>query len=250
MAACQRIDDAALTGAGWPEALDALSNAAGSRGVVVMHNRDRRLVACVANESIREPVEAYLAGKAPPNSRQTRVRHDFDDGFRIDYDDYETKTIDYDPYYQDWLRPIGMQWHANARLTMTGTDEIAVSFKRELKHGSYDAADKVTLDRILPRLRAAALMTEYVFDAEARGMVRALHRRGRPVLEFDAWGRVRRQHGAFDGSGGPLAVIGGRAVAAQIGGCEFRYFPNSLYYRRQLDFPARPAPAYREAVPG
>jgi DNA-binding CsgD family transcriptional regulator len=215
MAACDRINDAALIGDGWPQALEALSRAAGSRGVMIMHNRNQRLVSFVSDESIREPIEYYLAGKAPPNARQTKIRHDTDPGFRVDYDDFQTSQIAFDPYYQDYLRPIGLHWHANARLKMEGVDEIAISFKRELKHGHYDVADKRMLDHILPRLRAAAHITECVFDAEARGMVRALHQRGRQVLEFDAWGRVRRQHGNFDGSEGPLAVIRMRAVTAE-----------------------------------
>jgi len=215
MAACQRINDAALTGDGWPDALEALSRAAGSRGVMIMHNRSQKLVSFISDANIQEPVAAYLAGKAPPNARQTKVKHDVDPGFRIDFDDFQTSDIARDPYYQDYLRPIGLYWHANARLKMDGVDEIAISFKRELKHGSYDTTDKRMLDHILPNLRASAYLTECVFDAETRGMVRALHQRGRPVLEFDAWGKVRREHGNFDGSTGPLIVRRSRVITAE-----------------------------------
>jgi DNA-binding CsgD family transcriptional regulator len=215
MEACQRINDAALIGDGWSEALELLSRAAGSRGVMIMHNRERKLVSYVSDKSIAEPIEGYMAGKAPPNLRQTRIRHDFDPGFRLDFDDFDTSAISRDPYYQDWLRPIGMQWHANARLMMDGTDEIAISFKRELRHGHYDAADKRMLDHILPQLRASAFVAECIFDAESRGMARALHQRGRAVLEFDAWGRVRRQHGNFDGAEGPLMVGRTRVITAE-----------------------------------
>jgi len=212
MAACERINDAALIGDGWPEALEALSQAAGSRGVMIMHNRKQRLVSFVSDESIREPVQDYLAGKAPPNARQTKIVHDSDPGFRLDFDDFQSTDIARDPYYQDFLRPIGLGWHANARLKMEGSDEIAISFKRDLRRGHYDMADKKMLNLILPQLRASAYMTECVFDAETRGMVRALHQRGRPMLEFDAQGRVRRQHGIFDGSEGPLTVRRSQAV--------------------------------------
>jgi DNA-binding CsgD family transcriptional regulator len=215
MAACGKINDAALLGEGWPEALEALSRAAGARGVMIMHNRDRKLVSFVSDANIREPVEAYLAGKAPPNARQTKVRHDTDPGFRVDFDDFQSSDIARDPFYQDYLRPIGMQWHANARLQMDGSDEIAISFKRELRHGSYDTNDKKMLDHILPHLRASAYVAERVFDAEVRGVVRTLHQRDRPVLEFDSWARVRRSHGNFDGSVGPLTVRGKRVVVAE-----------------------------------
>jgi DNA-binding CsgD family transcriptional regulator len=213
MAACDKIDEAALLGTGWPDALEALATAAGSYGVMIMHNQNRKLVSYVCDRNIAEPVADYLAGRAPPNARQTKVTHDFDPGFRLDYHDFDDATIAHDPYYQDWLRPMGMRWHANARLKMEGGDEIAVSFKREMKHGHYEMADKHLLDSILPRLRAASATTECILDAETRGMVKALHQRGRPVLEFDAWGNVRRQHGPFDPARGPVGVRGNQVRA-------------------------------------
>ncbi len=108
-------------------------------------------------------------------------------------------------------------WHANARVKIAGGDEAATSLKRgELKAvGSLRYADKQILNRLLPHLRVITRLAESVFDAETRGMVRALHQRGRPVLEFDAWGLVRRQHGIFDGSQGPLIVMGARVITAE-----------------------------------
>jgi DNA-binding CsgD family transcriptional regulator len=213
--AIEKMYDAALIGDGWNDALDALSHAAGSRGAAIIHNRNRKLIAAVGSKNIREPLETYLSGKAPPNSRQTKVSHDFQDGFRTDYDDYRAKDIANDPFYQDYLRPIGLYWHANARLKIDGSDEVAVSFKRELIHGPYEQPDKVILDQLLPHLRASARIAQCVFDAESRGLVKALHRRGRPTIEFDAWGFVRRQHGNFDGNEGPLKVVRARAISAE-----------------------------------
>jgi DNA-binding CsgD family transcriptional regulator len=236
----EKLYDAALVGDGWSDALETLSRAGGSRGVMLMHNRNRKLLASITNAEIREPVAQYLAGDAPPNSRQTRVSftHDVKPGFVVDYDDYDVPEIARDPYYQEFLRPLGLGWHANARVKIAGGDEIAISFKRELKAGPYDEADKRTLNRLLPHLKVITRLAESVFDAETRGMVRALHQRGRPVLEFDAWGLVRRQHGSFDGSRGPLTVVGARVTAAE---------PTA---QSQLDaaifsaarFPRRPAP--------
>ena len=213
--AFEKLYSAALVGSGWEDALEDVSRFGGSRGVVIMHNRNRRIVAAISNTAINEPLANYVAGKSPPNSRQTKVSHDFDPGFRIDQDDYDSGDMARDQYYQDYLRPLGLFWHANARLKTEGSDEVAVGFKRELKSGPYEEADKAALDLLLPHVRACARITECVFDAETRGLVRGLHRGGRPVLEFDAWGRVRQQHGNFDGTAGPLSVRSGRAVAAK-----------------------------------
>jgi len=213
----EKLYDAALLGDGWGNALETLSRAGGSRGVMLMHNRNRKLLASIANDEIREPVAEYLAGNVPPNSRQTRVSftHDIKPGFVTDYDDYDAPEIARDPFYQEYLRPLGLGWHANARVKITGGDEVAISFKRELKAGPYDDADKRTLNFLLPHLRVITRPAESVFDAETRGMVRALHQRGRPVIEFDAGGLARRQHGIFDGSRGPLTVLGPRVISAE-----------------------------------
>jgi DNA-binding CsgD family transcriptional regulator len=213
--AIELMYDAALVGDGWLPVLDALSRAGGSRGVVIMHNRNRKLVAAIANREIREPVDAYLQGKAPPNSRQTKLSysHDVEDGFRIDHDDYRQEDINYDPFYQDYLRPLGLCWHANARLRMDGFDEVAVSFKRELRRGAYENSDKAVLDHILPHMRAAARFAGCVFEAETRGWVKALQRSDRPVIEFNELGQVRRQHGALDETNGPLLVRQSKLVA-------------------------------------
>lgn len=209
--------DAALVGDGWLAVLDALSRAGGSRGVVLMHNHNRRLVSAIANREIQEPVAIYLSGKAPPNSRQTKLSysHDTEDGFRIDQDDYRTEDISRDPFYQEYLRPIGLFWHANARLRMDGSDEVAVSFKRDLRRGAYETSDKAVLDHILPHMRAAARFAGCVFEAETRGWIKALQRRDRPIIEFNELGHVRRLHGALDETNGPLVVRGSRLTAVR-----------------------------------
>ena len=125
-----------------------------------MHNRNRKIVAAIANSAIRADVEAYVAGKSPLNSRQTRVSHDFDPGFRVDQDDYGSRDIAFDAYYQEYLRPIGLGWHANARLQMENADEVAIGFKREIDRGPYEVEDKRVLDLLLPHLRVTARIAE------------------------------------------------------------------------------------------
>ena len=155
--------------------------------------------------------------KAPPNSRQTKVSysHDVQDGFRVDYDDYHERDINNDPFYQDYLRPIGLFWHANARLKMDGANEVAVSFKRELRRGAYENADKAILNQILPHMRAAARFAGCVFEAEIRGWVGALQQNNRPIVEFDMLGNVRRLHGPLEELGGPLQVRQSKLVTTK-----------------------------------
>jgi DNA-binding CsgD family transcriptional regulator len=179
-----------------------------------MRNRNRRPIAAISSPHIVDLVADVLAGRAPPNSRQVRVKHDGDAGFRVDHDDYTDDELAHDPFYQDFLRPNGLFWHANARLDLEDGDELVISFKRACAAGPYQRRDVLALGSILPDVKAAARIAPHVLDAEAAGMVRLLHQRGDPVFEIDAWGRVLRAHGFADGSAQPVGVVGRRLVAA------------------------------------
>jgi DNA-binding CsgD family transcriptional regulator len=212
-AATDELLTVALLGQGWGAALSSLAAAAGAREAVVIRNRNRRLVAAISTPDIVEPLADVMAGRAPPNSRQLRVNHHGDLGFRVDHDDYTDDELAGDPFYQDFLRPNGLFWHANARLDVDDGDELAISFKRALPAGPYQRRDVAVLDSMMPELKAAARITQRVLDAEAAGMVRLLHQRGDPVFELDPWGRVLRAHGFSDDAGQPVRVVRRRLVA-------------------------------------
>lgn len=206
-AATDDLITAALLDDGWEAALSRLSLAAEASGVVLIRNRNRQLIAAIANAEIAEPVAHYLAGRAPPNSRQVRVNHDTYPGFRIDADDYTNNQIARDCYYQEYLRPLGLFWHANARIAHESVEELAITFKRALKVGPYDHPDALALNSMLPDVKAAVRIARHVLDAQASGMVRMLHRRGHAIFEFDAWGRVHRLHGFIDDETRPVRVF-------------------------------------------
>jgi DNA-binding CsgD family transcriptional regulator len=203
---------AAVLGDGWEDALAGFSDAAGAHGAVLMRNRTNRLVAAVTTAEIAETVRAFAAGHAPPSSRYSRVRYGPTAGFRIDHDDYTDDELARDPFYQEFLRPVGYFWHANLALT-DGRDEVVeLSLKRLHKAGPYQRADAAMLDMVVPDLLVAARLAKYTLDAEARGMTRLLERRGAPVFELDSWGRVLSRE-AVAQADGPLRVIGRRLAA-------------------------------------
>ena len=74
-----------------------------------------------------------------------RVNHDFDVGFRVDHDDYSAEELARDAFYQEFLRPIGLFWHANARLEYEPGEELAISFKRDFRREAYTRDDAVAL---------------------------------------------------------------------------------------------------------
>lgn len=206
---------AAVLGEGWEEALHGLSEAACAQGAVLMRNRGHRMVAAVTTREVAEAVADFAAGRTPPNSRYRRVNHTRSSGFRVDHDDYDDRQLAKDPFYQEFLRPIGYFWHANVGLTSGRDESVEISLKRHLNAGAYRREDATLLDAALPSLRAAVRLGRQMFDAETRGMARLLLARGRPVIELDAWGRPLAVHPDAEAvRDGPLRIVGRQLTAA------------------------------------
>ena len=77
-----------------------------------------------------EAVKAFAAGRAPPNSRYSRVQLRPRAAFRVDHDDYTDAELARDPFYQEFLRPAGYFWHANLALTIGRDELVELSLKR------------------------------------------------------------------------------------------------------------------------
>jgi DNA-binding CsgD family transcriptional regulator len=208
------VVSAALLGDGWEAALSTFSHAAGARGASLLRSRDRKVVGVIASPEIKQPVADYMAGRIPPPSRQVRALHDGAvTGFRLDHDDYTDEQLARDPYYQDFLRPHGFFWHAAVALDFDPTENVGLSLKRLLKSGPYERHDAVVLNSVLPELRAALRIARRVMDAEGAGVARLLQRRGAPVFELDAWGRVLRTHVFDEDRNAPIRVMRDRLIA-------------------------------------
>jgi DNA-binding CsgD family transcriptional regulator len=205
---------AALLGDGWEAALSRLSSAAEAGGAALMLNREQKVVGVIASPEIKEPVASYMAGRVPPPSRQFRALHAGAKSFRFDQDDYTDDQLARDPYYQEFLRPIGFFWHAAVMLHHDERDSIGLSLKRPLRLGPYDRRDAIILDAVLPELRAAVRIARRVMDAEGEGMARLLQRRGAPVFELDPFGRVLRTHVFDEDAKSVVRVLRGRLVAS------------------------------------
>lgn len=213
-AATEGVVAAALLGEDWTLPLARLADASGARDAVLMRNTESRMMAAVVTEEAAEGVAAFAAGHAPPNSRYLRVRIGTHHGFHVDHDAYSDDELGHDPFYQEFLRPAGVFWHANAVLGASRGEHVELSFKRRTREGPYSRGDAAVLDAMLPELRAASRITRQMLDAEARGIAHVLKNRGLLTIELDRRGRalaVREEPGC---SSLPLDVINRRLVAS------------------------------------
>lgn len=187
---------ASLVGGGWEDALEGIARSAGASSAVLIRERHLRVSASMTTPSYAEPMARHMKGLGPPNSRHVRVRTTLAGGFRADQDDYGLDELKRDVFYQEFMRPLGLFWHANAKLGGTETDFVEISLKFGIGSGPCRHELLHALDRQLANLRAAARVSQRLLEAEASGMVHVLELRGHPIFEINALGAILRAHGA------------------------------------------------------
>jgi DNA-binding CsgD family transcriptional regulator len=216
--------EAGLLGAAWDVPLERFTAAAGAHGAALVraappraNNQGLGDECVLATDSIASDVVEYLAGRAPPDPRATRVAPIQAQGFLTDYDEFSREEIARNAFYEEFLRPRGVRWHACARVD-DGTPELGalyLSLKRSIRLEHYDAAEVGAINAVLPRMRAAAAVSRAVLHAEARGTGKALGRNGEAVIELDRRGYVIDcSASAFGLLGRGVDVVRGRVSAA------------------------------------
>lgn len=191
--------EAGLLGSAWNQPIERLTAAAGAFGAALVRAAPARLGKlglgddCVlTTDSIAVDVGEYIAGRAPPDPRTNRVAPTFGQGFVTDYDEFSPNEIESDAFYEEFLRPRGVRWHACARID-DGAPELGalyLSLKRSIRFSHYDAAEIGAIDAVLPTLRAATAAARAVMRAETRGAAAAYGRGADAVIELERRGLV------------------------------------------------------------
>ena len=186
---------AALLGDGFETALQQLAEAAEAGGATLLRLRNGRPLAAISSTGWVEADATMIGGNAPPSPRRFFPDHVFGHGFLGDTDVWPEEALHHDPYFQEFLRPRGVFYHARARLADDSGERISLSLKRLSCFGPYEPTDIAALDCVLPKLQMAVRVARRVLDSEASVLARILRDRGDPVFELDAWARVLRAHG-------------------------------------------------------
>lgn len=190
--AAETFRDAAILGDGIEQALHDLARATGAKGGnLIVCSRDQ----ChggFASAEVADTQSRYYGGERPADCRFTRVRTGAHSGFRADFDDFQPEELLRDPYYQEFLRPEDLFWHATVWLSDDGDRSLELSLKRSPRGKAFAPAEIAALDAILPSLRASARIARLVRNAEAEAAEQVLLSRGQPVFEFDG----ERRYGA------------------------------------------------------
>lgn len=195
-----------------PSALEQLSHSVGAEGATLVRSRGDVALDFIASAAIVDDVASYAGGDRPPDPRTHRVLPQLSEGFRLDADDFTADEIRHDPFYQEFLRPRGLGWHACALLA-GGVDSIHLSFKRKLKRGPFETRDLAVLAAQLPLLRVAVEFSRRL-SGEGLAPARLITTQARGLYGIDADRKVSvLQAGAETGC--VFTIRQGRLVAAE-----------------------------------
>jgi DNA-binding CsgD family transcriptional regulator len=187
-AAVDSFREAAILPERWPGALDTLAQALRADGATLVL-KPTRLNSVAFSKGLESFGQEYLlqyvsAGVQDP--REARVDPGLREGFLTDYDCFTPREIARDPYYQEFLAPRGLGWHAAAALS----EDLVVSLKRTVKRGHYDRKDLLLLNTTLPSLRAASRVASISWRSGLKAQLRVFERLHHGAILLDAKARV------------------------------------------------------------
>jgi DNA-binding CsgD family transcriptional regulator len=172
----------------WPQALDVVADS-GDASVVTIVNS-----ACsedlVVSQRGLSSVDAYLNSREMVDSRDARVNPTLNEGFRTDHDDFDPHEIERDAFYQEFLAPLDVGWHAAAALPGFDHETLVISFKRPPRWGPFERAEVGVLNAMLPQMRWVARQAALVRRARFEGELAAFARIRRGALVLDTSGRI------------------------------------------------------------
>ena len=208
---------AAFTAEGMAAALQQLAEQVGAEGATMTYSRGDTQFGAVFSEALQEYVPYYLQPDRPADPRAVRVNPTMAEGFRLDHDDFTVDELGREPFFQEFLRPVGFGWHACALLDQSTTgDAVTLTLRRKLKQGVFERGELEALEAQMPLLRATTRVMQSM-----RGLgTPATGPRVSPLTLFalDASGSCCLVDGASDG----LVVVRRGRLSARGSGHEAR----------------------------
>jgi PAS domain-containing protein/DNA-binding CsgD family transcriptional regulator len=216
-AAVDTFLDIGLSSAGWTPALEALAQAVGSSGIVVL--------AGDSSGPLLGPMP-HTAGMA--ELMQTYLRHDWgrlDDRFRgvpalirrglfTDDDCLPAELRPRSPYYQDFVVRGDLVGFVGLKLAINGRLACA-SIHRSRRQPGFSADEHAQLLRVAPRISMATSILMQIDAARLDGLTDALTAMTTPAFLLDPAGGVVRANAAAEAlAGHGIDVRQGRLVAA------------------------------------
>lgn len=175
--------DAALSPNHWPGALETLARALRADGATLVHlpARPNSVIASTGHEAF---LQDYW--KCQIEDPRERCNPNVHDGFMTDHNFFTPREIAVDPFYQEFLAPRGLGWHALAALHK----DLLICLRRSIRREDFDGEDLGLLNAALPSLRSMSRAASMTWRSGFSGELSAFERFGRGALLLDRRARV------------------------------------------------------------
>ncbi len=193
-----RIYECAVVPELWPDVLDELAAATGSRGGQLFAAREK-VLSWVTSSSLTETFQAYVdEGWFAKCDRRVCLFSQNKPMFLTEHDFWSGEELDNNPIYRDFFRPRGLGWSANTGLAMPTRDNIVFTVEREFKHGPIQKDQVEVLNSLRPHLARAGFIAARLSLKNAQTASNTLAVLGMPALVMDEQGVVIEANAAMN----------------------------------------------------
>ena len=205
--------DAAVEPTLWVKAMDTIAKESGSIGSILLPIRGQ-IPNVPTSPSVQRAAENYFRDGWFVRDERFRVHGTLlKDGVADDFDcttSDEMKTL---PYYQEFLRPLGLQYFGAVKMA-AGDDIWCVSIQRSPQQGPFSADEKRKLAALSARIASAAALARALGFATAAAAVEAFEVGGSAVALLNRRGEVLRlNHFAENLLSSDLRIVEKRIVS-------------------------------------
>jgi DNA-binding CsgD family transcriptional regulator len=189
--AAQRLGEAALDPALWPDIMEEICRAVGATGAALLQG-DTRTSDIPRTAGVSQLMQNYFAGGW--HRRDVRAERSVPfilGGQRvvIDQDLLTPEELRCNVFYNEALYPFGFQWFGAIGFR-AGEELWALTLQRTPCEGPFTAEDKRLLAALSPHLTSVATLSAAVGRSTIAGMTDVLDLVRQPALALDRMGRV------------------------------------------------------------
>jgi DNA-binding CsgD family transcriptional regulator len=149
------------------------------------------------------------------NPRRERLIPRREPRFLTDLDAFTLEEIERDPFYQEFLRPLGFGWCTGTTIRTPAGDTLVFTSERLLHKGPVEQSAVDLLDQLRPHLSRAAVLAARFGLERAQASVEALQAMGLPAAVLTRDGRALAANRALTDGGTAIAIgAGDRLVLA------------------------------------
>jgi DNA-binding CsgD family transcriptional regulator len=175
----------------WPATLSDLANIATARtGWLALVADDVNICAASSERTLGLLQPMVASGAIVRSERWLRAHRLNHAGFIVERDIFTDEELKRDPFYRDFLYPIGVGHGAATIFRLPTGDDMLLSLEREFVRGPLENEAIKRLDALRPHLARAALISARLRLERSRVVSETLAALGLPALVIDDKGKV------------------------------------------------------------